>query len=125
VASEPAKPSFVERMREQRTRHRQRTGPVRALYVAAGFTVLLAGIVMLIAPGPAFVVIPIGLALLSLEFAWAERLLEVALQKGEQARTRASQTTRGERVLSAAAVLLALLAWVAWGYWGDIPLAPF
>ena len=36
-----------------------------------GSTVLLIGIVMIVAPGPAIVVIPIGLAILSVEFAWA------------------------------------------------------
>ncbi len=41
-----------------------------------GATVLLAGIVMLVTPGPAFVVIPVGLAILGLEFAWARRWLQ-------------------------------------------------
>jgi len=40
-----------------------------------GSTVLLVGIVFLVTPGPAFVVIPIGLGILSLEFAWAARWL--------------------------------------------------
>lgn len=36
-----------------------------------GATVVLVGVVMLVAPGPGLIVIPIGLAILSLEFAWA------------------------------------------------------
>ena len=36
-----------------------------------GFTVLLAGIVMIVVPGPALIVIPVGLAILGIEFAWA------------------------------------------------------
>lgn len=36
-----------------------------------GTTVLLLGIVMIVTPGPGLVVIPIGLAILSIEFAWA------------------------------------------------------
>lgn len=36
-----------------------------------GGTVLLLGIIMIITPGPALVVIPMGLAILGLEFAWA------------------------------------------------------
>ncbi len=36
-----------------------------------GATLLLVGVVMLVAPGPAIVVIPLGLAVLGLEFAWA------------------------------------------------------
>lgn len=40
-----------------------------------GTTVLVAGILMIITPGPAFVVIPVGLAILSIEFAWARHWL--------------------------------------------------
>jgi hypothetical protein len=41
-------------------------------------TVLLIGIVMIILPGPAILVIPAGLFILGLEFAWARRLLAKA-----------------------------------------------
>jgi tellurite resistance protein TerC len=40
-----------------------------------GVSVLAVGVAMLVLPGPAFVVIPAGLALLGVEFAWARRLL--------------------------------------------------
>jgi uncharacterized protein (TIGR02611 family) len=126
VATEPVeKRSLPERLREQRGRHRERPKPIRLLYVVAGFTILVAGVAMLVAPGPAFVVIPIGLAVLSLEFAWAERLLDHAIEKGEAAKRKAAATTRIERVLTVIAVLLAGGAVVVWGIWGDIPLLPF
>jgi hypothetical protein len=38
--------------------------------------VLLLGIALIFLPGPAFVVIPVGLAILATEFAWAQRLLK-------------------------------------------------
>lgn len=41
-----------------------------------GGTVLLIGVAMLVLPGPAFVVIPAGLAILATEFVWARRLLK-------------------------------------------------
>jgi tellurite resistance protein TerC len=41
-----------------------------------GATVLLVGVIMIVTPGPAFVVIPVGLAILGLEFAWARRWLQ-------------------------------------------------
>ena len=47
----------------------------RLIVLVVGSTVLLLGIVLLVTPGPAFVVIPIGLAILSIEFAWARSLL--------------------------------------------------
>ena len=57
-------PPLVQRLRDQRERHMERSKIVRAAFVIAGFTVLLAGIAMLLLPGPAFAVIPIGLAIL-------------------------------------------------------------
>ncbi len=122
--SERQRPAFVQRLQAQRDRHSRRPRPIRALYVVAGFAILLAGVVMLITPGPAFVLIPLGLALLSLEFAWAEALLDRALAKSEQAKARAGRATRVERVLSAITALVLCAAIAAWGWFGDIPLVP-
>jgi len=44
-------------------------GPITA-------AVLGIGVVMLVTPGPAVVFIPLGLAILAIEFAWARRLLK-------------------------------------------------
>jgi len=44
----------------------------------AGGTVLAVGVALLILPGPAFLVIPVGLGILALEFAWARRWLSRA-----------------------------------------------
>jgi uncharacterized protein (TIGR02611 family) len=51
----------------------------RILVTVAGFTVLAIGIAMLVLPGPAFVVIPLGLAILASEFPWAKRLRDKTL----------------------------------------------
>jgi Putative transmembrane protein (PGPGW) len=40
-----------------------------------GGSVLLIGLALVVLPGPAFVVIPIGLAILGVEFAWARSWL--------------------------------------------------
>ena len=47
----------------------------RLILFVVGTTVVVIGIVMLVTPGPAIVVIPAGLGILALEFAWARRLL--------------------------------------------------
>lgn len=47
----------------------------RIVIFVVGATVVITGIIMLVTPGPAFVVIPLGLAILSIEFAWARRWL--------------------------------------------------
>lgn len=49
-----------------------------------GTTILLFGLILLLLPGPAFVVIPIGLAVLSTEFVWAKRLLRRVRDQGER-----------------------------------------
>lgn len=41
-----------------------------------GGTLVLIGAVMIVTPGPALVVIPVGLAILSIEFAWARHWLK-------------------------------------------------
>ncbi|MFM9045248.1 MAG: PGPGW domain-containing protein [Solirubrobacterales bacterium] len=73
---------IVSRIEERREVHRQMHWLPRVMVATVGFLVLLAGLAMLFLPGPAILVIPIGLAILSLEFVWAERLLEKALESG-------------------------------------------
>ncbi len=47
----------------------------KVVVAVVGGTVVLLGILMIITPGPAVVVIPAGLAILAIEFAWAKRWL--------------------------------------------------
>ncbi|MGD1976039.1 MAG: PGPGW domain-containing protein [Gammaproteobacteria bacterium] len=47
----------------------------RLVIFVVGMSVLALGVVLIITPGPAFIVIPAGLAILSIEFAWAKRFL--------------------------------------------------
>jgi len=48
----------------------------RILVAIIGGTVLLLGLALIVLPGPAFIVIPAGLAILAIEFAWARHWLE-------------------------------------------------
>jgi len=48
----------------------------RVIVLVVGGSVLVTGVAMIVLPGPAFVVIPAGLAILATEFVWARRLLE-------------------------------------------------
>jgi uncharacterized protein (TIGR02611 family) len=43
-----------------------------------GTTVVLIGIIMIFTPGPALVVIPLGLGILATEFDWAKKILHQA-----------------------------------------------
>jgi tellurite resistance protein TerC len=56
----------------------------RVITAIIGMTVLLFGIALIVLPGPAFVVIPIGLAILATEFAWARRTLTIIRESAEK-----------------------------------------
>ena len=118
------RPKLIERLELRRATHRQRHPLYRVAFGTGGVVVTLAGTVMLVTPGPAFVLIPIGLAMLSMEFVWAERLLAKSLEQAAIAQEKASQTTPRERILAAIAGLVALIAVVLAVLWWDIPLLP-
>jgi hypothetical protein len=86
--------------------------------VVAAFTVLLAGLAMTVLPGPAVLVIPLGLLMLSFEFAWAERLFDESVRRAEGARARARGIDRRQKILAGVAVLAAVAAFaVALAAW--------
>jgi Putative transmembrane protein (PGPGW) len=58
----------------------------RIAVTIAGFAVIVAGVVLLVLPGPGWLLIFAGLAILSTEYVWARRLLEKARAKAEQAK---------------------------------------
>ena len=62
---------------------------VRKIFIGIiGGTVLLLGVIMILLPGPAFLVIPAGLAILATEFAWAARWLQKTRAKLHEFKTR-------------------------------------
>src|SRR5436189_2500980 len=56
----------------------------RVIVSVVGATVLLIGIALLVLPGPAFVVIPVGLAILATEYAWARPVAQKSSSNGER-----------------------------------------
>ncbi|MDH3713009.1 MAG: PGPGW domain-containing protein [Gammaproteobacteria bacterium] len=56
----------------------------RLVVFVIGITVVLIGTIMFFTPGPAVVVIPIGLGILALEFAWARMLLKRFKERAEK-----------------------------------------
>ena len=57
-----------------------------------GLSVLLVGIVMIVGPGPAVVVIPVGLGILATELLWARRILDSMKRRLPPARPVARHT---------------------------------
>jgi uncharacterized protein (TIGR02611 family) len=119
-----AEHKWADKLAARRESYRER-GPIyRAAFVCAGVIVTLAGIAMLALPGPAFVVIPIGLAMLAMEFAWAERMLAKALAHAERAQATARDASPAQKVLTGIAVALGIAAAVAAAILWDIPVLP-
>ena len=69
--------------------------PLRKPIVAViGSTIFLLGVAMIVLPGPAVVVIPVGLGILATEFAWARRAIRRARVMIARARGRESGKKR-------------------------------
>ena len=118
------RPKLIEKLEARRATHRDRGRFYRIGFGVIGAAVLIGGVVMLVTPGPAFVLIPIGLAMLSLEFVWAEKLLEKSLEQAQIAQEKAAQTTTTQRILVGIATALAIAACVLAVLWWDIPVLP-
>ena len=67
----------------------------RLVILVTGMTVLLIGIIMFVTPGPALIVIPAGLGILAIEFAWARKLLVKA--KAQVSKSISSFTEQQEK----------------------------
>lgn len=66
----------------------------RVVAAVVGGTVTLIGIAMIVLPGPAIVVIPIGLSILATQFVWARRYLKKARQIVVGLKSKARHATR-------------------------------
>jgi uncharacterized protein (TIGR02611 family) len=120
----PEPPQVVKKLQRRRRSHRDHGAIYRAAFVVAGAVIVLGGLVMLVLPGPAFLVIPLGLAILSLEFAWAGRLLDTALLQADHAREKAANTSRSQKILTAVAIAAAGAAFIVAAILYDIPVLP-
>lgn len=58
----------------------------RFVIALIGTTLLLFGVILIFIPGPALLVIPLGLAILALEFSWAKRWLVYMKERGWNSR---------------------------------------
>lgn len=108
-------PEMVVKLRRRREAYVAKGVVYKAAWVIAGIVVLLAGSAMIVTPGPALLVIPIGLAMLSLQFAWAEKLLEHALERAAGAGEAAKGLSGRQKILGGIATLLVVACVVALG----------
>lgn len=61
----------------------------KLVVTSVGSLVIVAGLVMMVTPGPGIVGIALGLAILASEYEWADRWLHKAREKAHEARLRA------------------------------------
>jgi uncharacterized protein (TIGR02611 family) len=126
VAEPTSQHRFIAFVRRHRERHRERNRIVRIGVATFGFLVVLAGLVMSVplVPGPGILVVAIGLTILALEFAWAERLLERTVDELERAGRTVGKASRTQQLLivgvCAALAVAVLTAAIMW----DVPVLP-
>ena len=101
------------RVRQVEAFYRGRGRVVRALWFLMAITILLLGLAMTVLPGPAIVVIPVGLGMLAAQFSWARRLVDVAIDRGVNTSRRLDRMKRSRTALGVAAVVCAVAAVVA------------
>ena len=70
---------------------------VRIAKIVAGFTLLIAGAAMVVLPGPGWLTIAAGLAILAGEFVWARRMLDRLKQTARTGRDQIERTVSGWR----------------------------
>lgn len=64
------------------------------LVIVFGYILLAIGIVMVVAPGPALIVIPVALALLGTELVWARRWLRYVKKEIKEVKRKAVRSIR-------------------------------
>jgi uncharacterized protein (TIGR02611 family) len=116
---------MLDGVRERRRRHLERNRLVRIGFAVFGFLVVLAGLAMLVLPGPGLLVIAIGLGILALEFAWAERLLERTVDKMEDAAETVRRASVAQQLALAAATAVLAVGVVVVALTWDVPYLPF
>jgi tellurite resistance protein TerC len=70
---------------------------LRIAKIVGGFALLIAGAAMVILPGPGWLTIAAGLAILAGEFLWARRLLDRLKQTARTGRDQIERTVAGWR----------------------------
>ena len=108
------RPEWLERLRLKIARNKALELVYRLAVLAIGSVILLAGVAMLIFPGPGWAAIVLGLLILATEFRWAEILLEPLQRLINKLASRAKDPqARGENIVF---VLVAVIA-IALGLW--------
>jgi uncharacterized protein (TIGR02611 family) len=117
----------IRKLRERKERHKQRSKVFRIAWIIVGVVLVLVGMVLSLplVPGPGFLLIFLGLAMLALEFDRVERLVERLVYKVDQLEESAKKASPLQRALVIAAIVAACAAFVAAALLWDLPVLPF
>jgi uncharacterized protein (TIGR02611 family) len=114
-----APPGVGTRMRMLRERARARRSldtAWRMMVLALGLTLLSAGALMFVLPGPGFATVILGLVVLGSEFTWATRVLDPVREAARRASEAARDPRRRRRNLFLGAVAGVAVGLAAWWY---------
>jgi uncharacterized protein (TIGR02611 family) len=114
-----APPGLSARLRRLRERARSRRSldtAWRMMVLALGLTLLLAGIIMFLIPGPGFATVILGLVVLGSEFTWATRVLDPVKEAARRASEAALDPRRRRRNLILGAIAGVVAGIVTWWY---------
>jgi uncharacterized protein (TIGR02611 family) len=105
--------TMIDRLEERREHHAQRHKLYRIGFGIAAALILLAGIILSLplVPGPGLPLVAVGLAMLALEFAWAERLLRRIAHRIDQVEERIGWAGIVALLVGAVAVGVAVVYW--------------
>jgi uncharacterized protein (TIGR02611 family) len=115
---------LIDGLKERRERHQMRNRIVRVAVAIGGFLIVLVGIILVPLPGPGLLVVAAGFAVLALEFAWAEHLLERTVERLSEAGEKVRRASRLEQALLGLLGALVAAAALTAAYHWDLPLLP-
>lgn len=94
----------LRRFREALRRNRALDTTWRVLVFALGVTLVVAGVVMFVIPGPGWATVILGLVVLASEFSWANRALKPVKGAAKRASDAAMDPRKRKRNLTLAAI---------------------
>ena len=103
-------PKFLARIHARMHQHPVTGLITKVVVTVAGCAVMFAGVVMMVTPGPGIVALLLGLAILSTEWRWADRLLDTARERAKEAAEKARDMDPSVRRRRVGVALLACLA---------------
>jgi uncharacterized protein (TIGR02611 family) len=111
--SEVDRPHFFKRLHVRLHSNRITGVATKIVVTVIGVAVLCAGLIMMVTPGPGIVGIVVGLGILATEWAWADRWVQAAKRKAQEAADKAREmdpAVRRRRLLLAGGLVLLVAA---------------